>query len=167
MQYLHLKTKARLLTGAFVCKNQVDVWNSVLCEQFYEQAVICTCKNGLRWATFSPENVVQLFFYYYISGKLTQIYPEKQQDDSTKENYWKHMEEGDLGCRIGIVHWMNLPNTPILWTTPKTNCIILSQEICFRASQYYKCSLLVHGWRHDFISNLTYGFCKTWRDQSR
>ena len=31
MQYLHLKTKAQLLAGAYVCKHQV-VWNSVLSE---------------------------------------------------------------------------------------------------------------------------------------
>ena len=34
MQYLHLKTKTQLLTGAFVCKHQVVVWNSVLFEHF-------------------------------------------------------------------------------------------------------------------------------------
>ena len=50
--------------------------------------------------------------------------------------------------KLGIVHWMNLPNTPILWTTSVTNSRILSQEICFRWSQYYECSLLVSGWSH-------------------
>ena len=30
-----------------------------------------------------------------------------------------------------------------------TNCTILSQEICFRGSHCYKCSLLVSGWRHN------------------
>ena len=34
MQYLNLKTKARLLRGAFACKHQVVVWNTVLPEHF-------------------------------------------------------------------------------------------------------------------------------------
>ena len=42
----------------------------------------------------------------------------------------------------------DLPNTPILWTSSLTNYRILSQEICFRGSQYYKYSLLVSGRRH-------------------
>ena len=68
---------------------------------------------------FSPENVGRLFSYHCIYGKLEHIYPEKQQDTSEKYNGSKHMEgmvqeEGMLD-KIGIVHWMNLPNTPILW----------------------------------------------------
>ena len=39
LQYLYLKTKAHLLTYTFVCEHQV-VWNSVLSEQFDEQAVM-------------------------------------------------------------------------------------------------------------------------------
>ena len=34
MQYLNLKTQARLLRGAFACKHQVVVWNTVLSEHF-------------------------------------------------------------------------------------------------------------------------------------
>ena len=54
-----------------------------------------------------------------------------------------------------VVYWMNLPNTPILWTTSVINCSILSQEISFRASQCYKCRLLVWG---QCVSNFTGGF---------
>ena len=88
MQYLHLKTTAHLLTCAFVCKHQVIVWNSVLSEHF---EAICTGKDGLRWVTFSAEYVGQLISYYYISGKLEHIYPEKQQDNS-EDNGSKHMK---------------------------------------------------------------------------
>ena len=41
---------------------------------------------------FSPENVGRLFLHYYISGKLEHIYPEKQQDNSDKDNGSKYME---------------------------------------------------------------------------
>ena len=151
MQYLHIKTKAQLLTGAFVCKHQVIVWNSVLSEHF---EAICTGKNGFRWVTFSAENVGQLISYHYTSGKLERIYSEKQQNDSADDNGSKHMEgvlqgKGMLD-KIGIVHRMNLPNTHMLWTISVTNCRILSQDICFRGSQYYKCSVLVSGWRHTY-----------------
>ena len=88
MQYIHLKTKAQLLTRALVCKLQVVVWNSVLSEHF---EAICSGKDGLRWATFSAENVGQLISYYYISAKLEHIYPERQQDNSEKDNGSKHM----------------------------------------------------------------------------
>ena len=113
---------------------------------------------------FSPENVGQLFSYYYISGKPEYIYPEKQQDNSG-DNGPKHMEgmvqeEGMLD-KICIVHWMSLPNTPILWTTSIINCTILSQEICFRATQCYKCRLLVRGERDNLSKDLT-GFQVTW-----
>ena len=68
------------------------------------------------------------------------------------QNNWSGMMqvEGMLD-KIGVVHWMSLSNTPILWITLLylTNCTILSQEICFRGSQCYKCSLLVSGWRHN------------------
>ena len=55
----------------------------------------------------SPENVGQLFSYYYISGKIEHIYTEKQQDNS-EDNGPKHMEgmlqgEGMLD-KIGIVY---------------------------------------------------------------
>ena len=145
MQYLHIKTKAQLLTGAFVCKHQVVVWNSVLSEHF---------------EAISAENVGQLISYHYTSGKLERIYSEKQQNDSAEDNGSKHMEgvlqgKGMLD-KIGIVHWMNLPNTHMLWTISVTNCRILSQDICFRGSQYYKCSVLVSGWRHTYRVRVPY-----------
>ena len=43
-------------------------------------------QDRLRWVTISAENVSQLISYDYISGKLEQIYPEKQQDSSEKDN---------------------------------------------------------------------------------
>ena len=124
MQYLHLKTKSTPSHVCFVCKHQV-VWNSVLSEHF---EVIYTGKDGLRWVTFSPENVGQLIYYYYISGDHEYIYPENQQDNNEKDNGSNHMD--------------SLPNTPILWPISLTNCAILWQGICFRASQHCKFSLL-------------------------
>ena len=96
MQYLNPKTKAQLLSGAFVCKHQVVVWNTVLSEHF---EAICTGKDGLRWVTFSAENVGQLISYFHMSGKLEHIYPEKQQNDSKKDNGSKHMEGDDARRR--------------------------------------------------------------------
>ena len=69
MQYPHLKT--------------------VLSEHF---EAMCTGKDVLRWVTFSAEYVGRLISYYYISGKLEHIYPEKQHDNSEKDNGSKHME---------------------------------------------------------------------------
>ena len=80
MRYLGLKTKAQLLTGAFVCKHQVASCCLRLSFVFVKQAGICTGKGGMRWVIFSPEHVGQLISYHYISGKLEYIYPEKQQD---------------------------------------------------------------------------------------
>ena len=44
---------------------------------------------------FSPEIVDQLISYYHISAKLEHIYPEKQQNNSKKDNGSKQMEEDD------------------------------------------------------------------------
>ena len=41
----------------------------------------------------------QLISYNYISGKLGHIYPEKQQDNSEKDNGSKHMEGDDARRR--------------------------------------------------------------------
>ena len=82
MQYLSLKTKAQLLRCVFVCKHQVVVSNTVISEHF---EALRTGKDGLRWVTFSAENVVQLISYYYVSGTLEHIFPEKQQDNSEKD----------------------------------------------------------------------------------
>ena len=87
-----------LLTGDFVCKHQVVVWNSLLSEHF---KAVYTDKDGLRWATFSAEYVGQLISYQYISGKLEHIYHEMQQDDSEKDNGPKHME--GVIQRVGIL----------------------------------------------------------------
>ena len=149
IQCLHLKTETRLLTYAFVCKHQVVVWNSVLSEQFDEPAVICNSKDGLRWVIFF---LLKIWVSYF---PIT-IYLENLSTSTQKSNriiVWtmaqKHMEgmvqeEGMLD-KIGIVHWMSLPNTPIPWTTSVINCTTLSQEICFRATQCYKCRLSVCG----------------------
>ena len=146
---LHLKRKAQLPTCAFVCKHQFVVWHSVLSEQFDVQAVIC-----LRWVIFSPGNVDQLITYYYMSGKFEHIYHEKRLDNNEKtraQTTWLEMMLGEgILDQIGIVHWRSLPNAPILWITSVTNCTKLPPEICFGASQYNKCSLLVSGWRHNW-----------------
>ena len=56
-------------------------------------------QDRLRWVTFSAENESQLISYDYISGKLEQIYPEKQQDSSEKDNGSKHKEGDDARRR--------------------------------------------------------------------
>ena len=55
----------------------------------------CTQKDGLRWVTFSPENMGQLISYYLISAKLDHIYHEKQQNNSKKDNGSKQLEWDD------------------------------------------------------------------------
>ena len=104
-------------------------------------------KNGLRWVTM------------WVSQFPITLYLENLSTFSLKSNRmivrrimapntWRRRMKGEgMLDRISIVHWMSLPITPILWTTSVTNCRILSQEICFRGSEYYKCSL-VSGWRH-------------------
>ena len=108
MQYLHLKTKTQLLTGAFVCKHQYKLLSQT---QFYLSILklaMCTGKDGLRWVTFSAQYVGRLNSYYSVYGKLEHIYPEKQQDDSEKDNGSKHMEglmQGDgILDKIGIAY---------------------------------------------------------------
>ena len=80
------KQKHSFSQGAFVC------WHEDLSEHF---DVVCTQKDGLRWVIFSPENMGQLISYYHISAKLEYIYPEKQQNNSKKDNGSKQMEGGD------------------------------------------------------------------------
>ena len=72
--------------GVFVCKRED------LSEHF---EVVCTQKDGLRWVIFSLENVGQLISYYHISTKLEHIYPEKQQNNSKRDNGSKQMEGDD------------------------------------------------------------------------
>ena len=76
--------------GAFVCTHED------LSEHF---EVACTQKDALRWVIFSPENVDQLISYYHISANLEHIYPEKQQNNSKKDNGSKQMEEEDASRR--------------------------------------------------------------------
>ena len=80
------KQKHSFSQVAFVCKHEN------LSEHF---EVVCTQKDGLRWVIFSPENAGQLITYYQISAELEHIYPEKQQNNSNKDNGSKQMEEGD------------------------------------------------------------------------
>ena len=96
MQYLNLKTKAQLLKGAFCLQSSSFVWNTVFSEHF---EALRNGKDGLRWVTFSSENVGQLISCYYISGKLEHIYPHQQQGDSVKDNGPKHMEGDDARRR--------------------------------------------------------------------
>ena len=84
------KQKHSFSQGAFVCKHED------LSEHF---EVVCNQKDGLRWVIFSPENVGQLISYYHISVKLAHIYPEKQQNNSKKDNGSKQMEEEDASRR--------------------------------------------------------------------
>ena len=41
----------------------------------------------------------QLISYHYISGKFEYIYPEKQRDNSEKDNGSKHMQGDDAWRR--------------------------------------------------------------------
>ena len=80
------KQKPSFSQGAFVCKHED------LSEHF---EVVCTQKDGLRWVIFSPENLGQLISYNHISARLEHIYPEKQQNNSKKDNGSKQMEGDD------------------------------------------------------------------------
>ena len=80
------KQKHSFSQGAFVCKHEN------LSEHF---EVVCTEKDGLRWVIFSPENVGQLISYYHISATFEHIYPEKQQNNSKKDNGSIQMEGDD------------------------------------------------------------------------
>ena len=80
------KQKHSFWQGAFVCRHEH------LSEHF---EVVCTQKDALRWVIFPPENVGQLISYYYISAKLEHVYPEKQQNNSKKDNGSKQMEGHD------------------------------------------------------------------------
>ena len=80
------KQKHSFSQGAFVCEHED------LSEHF---EILCTQKDGLRWVIFSPENMGQLISYYHISAKLEHIYPEKQQNNSKKDNGSKQMEGDD------------------------------------------------------------------------
>ena len=84
------KQKHSFSQGAFVCEHED------LSEHF---EVVCTQKDGLRWVTFSPENMGQLISYYHIYAKLEHIYPEKQQNNSKKDNGSKQMEGDDASRR--------------------------------------------------------------------
>ena len=77
------KQKHSFSQGAFVCEHED------LSEHF---EVVCTQRDGLRWVIFSPENMGQLISYYHISANLEHIYPEKQQNNSKKDNGSKQME---------------------------------------------------------------------------
>ena len=72
--------------GAFVCKHED------LSEHF---EVVFTQKDGLIYVILFPENVGQLISYHHISGNLEHIYPEKQQNNSKKDNGSKQMEGDD------------------------------------------------------------------------
>ena len=58
------------------------------------------------------------------------------------------VQEEGMRVKIGILHWMSLPNTPILWTISVINCTILPQEICVIGARM----------KGQFISHLTDGF---------
>ena len=140
------KQKHSFSQGAFVCKHED------LSEHF---EVVCNQKDGLRWVIFSPENVGQLFpITIYLQNLSTSTLKSNRiiVRRTMAQNKWRRrMQVEGMLDKIGIVHWMSLSNTPILWITSLylTNCTILPQEICFRGSQCYKCSLLVSGWRHN------------------
>ena len=137
------KQKHSFSQGAFVCEHED------LSERF---EVVCTQKDGLRWVIFSPENMGQLISYYHNMSTSTLKSNRVIVRRTVAQNKWRGMMQVErMLDKIGIVHWMSLSNTHILWITLLylTNCTIFSQEICFRGSQCYKCSLLVSRRRHN------------------
>ena len=139
----------------FVWKHQVVVWNTVFSEHFED---LRTGKDGLRWVTFFCWKCGSVNFHItiYLENLSTSILKSKRVIvwRTMAHNTWRGMMQGkEMLDKISIVHWMSLPNTPILCPTSVANCGILSQEICFRGSQYYECSLLVNGWRHTVSLN--------------
>ena len=58
MNYLiPAQAKEELASGAFVCRHQAGVWNSVSSDQFGEQTAVRIGKGGLKGVTLSPELV--------------------------------------------------------------------------------------------------------------
>ena len=155
MQYLNLKTKAQLPKGAFCL-----------------QASSCCLKHSFFLSILKLYILVRMdwdgshfLLKMWVSSFPITIYLENLSTSILKsnrvvvwrtmaQNTWRGMMQGEeMLDKISILHWMSLPNTPILCPTSVTNCRILSQEICFRRSQYYECSLLVNGWRHTVSLN--------------
>ena len=117
------KQKHSFSQGAFVCEHED------LSEHF---EVVCTQKDGLRWVIFSPENMGQLISYtIYLQTLSTSTLKSSRTivRRTMAQNKWRGiMQVEGLLDKIGIVHWMSLSNTPILWITLLylTNCTILS-----------------------------------------
>ena len=77
------------------------------------------------------------------------------------QNKWRGMMQVEgMQDKIGIVHWMSLSNTPILWIILLylTNCTILSQEIYFRGSQLLQMQFIGERMKAQCISYFTDGF---------
>ena len=120
-----------------------------------------TQKDGLGWIIFTTENVGQLISYYRISGKLEHMYPEKRQDNNKKDNGSKQMVgvmqgEGMLD-KIGILQWMSLPNTPILWIISVTKYNIVTGNV-LQSKAMVQMQFIGKRIRAQCISNFTDGF---------
>ena len=93
MQYPLYLEKSKLLTGAFVCRHQVVFWNSVLSNQFGQQAAVSMAREGSYYLLRKWFN--QYPITAYVSGTLGHIYPEKPFENNEKDQWLKHIKGDD------------------------------------------------------------------------
>ena len=118
MQYLNLQTKARLLRGAFACKHQVVVWNTVLSEHFEALRTGRIDWDGSHfllkmWVSWFPMTI-------YLENLSKSILKSNRivVRRTMAQNTWRGMMQGEeMLDEISIIYWMSLQNIPILCTT--------------------------------------------------
>lgn len=125
MNYLiPAEAKAELASGAFVCRHQAGVWNSVSSDQFGEQTAVRIGKGGLKGVTLSPEHVKEWTDSFpitaYMSDTLVHIYLENvKKEKGEEEAGLKHKEESysrrkaDAEDREGIRKELNKHSHPL------------------------------------------------------
>lgn len=92
------EAKAELTSGAFVCRHQAGVWNSVSSDQFGEQTAVRIGKGGLKGVTLSQEQVKEWIDSFpitaYMSDTFDHMFPEDpRKKKGEDESGMKHKEE--------------------------------------------------------------------------
>ena len=118
MQYLNLKTKARLLRGAFACKHQVVIWNTVLSEHFEALSTGRIDWDGSHfllkmWVSYFPMTIYLENLSKSIL-KSNRIVARRTMAQNTRRGM---MQGEEMLDKISIIYWMSLQNIPILCTT--------------------------------------------------
>ena len=127
MQYLHLKTKARLPTGALFASS--FVWAIWRAGSYMHWQGWTEMGHRFSWKCGSV-NFLLLCIWKNLSTSTLKSNRIIMRWTMTQHMQGVMQGEGMLD-KIGIVRCTILSKTPILWTTSK-----LSQEICFGACQY-------------------------------